>query len=191
MKEKNVAKVWAQALLELAEEGKALDAVQEGVLLLGQLFVDEPALKPFLASPNIPAAEKIERFGKAVKKKMPPLLLDFVGLVVERGRGMVLPDMCETFIELYRELTGVAVARVRCAVALETAQEKSLVKRLSKITGKTIELDVEVDPAVLGGITVQVGDTRFDGSLKRALDELGARMSGTRIESEVVYADQD
>ncbi|MHC4781110.1 MAG: ATP synthase F1 subunit delta, partial [Planctomycetota bacterium] len=124
-------------------------------------------------------------------KKLPPVLMDFVGLIVEKHRGMVLPDICETFIELYREEVGVAVAHVRCAVPLQAAQEKSLVKRISKITGKTIELDVEVNPNVLGGMTVQVGDTRFDGSLKRALDELGARMSGTRIDSEVVYADKN
>jgi F-type H+-transporting ATPase subunit delta len=191
MKEKNVAKVWAQSLLELAREKKALDAVEKGVRLLGRLFVDEPLLRPFLASPNIPAQEKTARFRKAVGKKVPALILDFVSLLVERNRGMVLPDILETFIELYREETGLAVAHIRCAVALQKAQETALEKSISKIVGMNIELDVVVDPAVLGGITIQVGDTRFDGSLKRALDEVGARMSGTRLDSEVVYANKD
>lgn len=191
MKEKNVAKVWAQALLELALEQKALDPVEKGVRLLGQVFADEPLLKPFLASPNIPAEDKNARFRKAVGKKIPGVLADLVALVVERNRGIVLPEILETFIELYREETGLAVAHVRCAVALQKAQEIALEKRLSKIVGKKIELDVRVDPGVLGGMTIQVGDTRFDGSLRRALDELGAKMAGTRIDSEVVYADQD
>ncbi|MHC4601455.1 MAG: F0F1 ATP synthase subunit delta, partial [Planctomycetota bacterium] len=83
MREKNVARVWAQALLELAQEKKALDAVEKGVRLLDRLFIDEPLLRPFLASPNIPVAEKIARFRKALQKKIPAELHDFVGLVVE------------------------------------------------------------------------------------------------------------
>ncbi|MHC4599074.1 MAG: F0F1 ATP synthase subunit delta, partial [Planctomycetota bacterium] len=98
--------------------------------------------------------------------------------IVELGRDLLLKRLPETG-DLLRD------GDVR------RGQEGALSKRLSKIVGKKIELDVRVDPAVLGGMTVQVGDTRFDGSLRRALDELGARMAGTRIDSEVVYADQD
>jgi F-type H+-transporting ATPase subunit delta len=189
MKDLKIAKVWAQALLEIAQEKKKLDAVVEGVRLLDQLASEVPLLESFMASPNVPQETKKDRFAKALGKAVDPVLLDFCDLLVDRMRGMILTDVLTAFMELYREAVGVVVAVVRCAVPLADAEAQKIQKKLSKMYGLKVELDVHVDASILGGMTIYVGDTKFDGSLSRSLKEIKSRLLGARIDSEVVYAD--
>lgn len=191
MKERKIAKVWAEALLETARERKALDAAVEGVRLLQALFDELPSLVLFIASPRIPEGVKKERLDAALTGSVDAVLLDFLGLVMDRRRGIVLPDILEAFVELHREAAGIAVARVRTAEPLSDALRKKVAQTLQSIFGRTIELDAKVDEGLLGGAVIQVGDTRFDSSLRRDLDEIARRMRATRLSSEVIYADQD
>jgi F-type H+-transporting ATPase subunit delta len=191
MKDKSIAKVWAQALLEMAQEKKKLGAVVDGVHLLRAILDALPQWVDFLASPKIPPDAKKALMDRALKRKADPILLDFCGLLVDRVRGMFLPDILEAFLEIHREAQGILEAHVRCAKPLTGTLETQIRKRLSKLLGKMVELEVTVDPGVIGGLSIQVGDTRFDGTLKRSLNEIAGRLHGARIESEVVYADQD
>ncbi|MHC5036003.1 MAG: ATP synthase F1 subunit delta [Planctomycetota bacterium] len=191
MMDANIVRVWAQALLEIAEDKKSLESIVKGVRFTRQILGEVPLLQPFLASPNIPLPVKKERLQAALKGHVDPLLVDFTCLLVDRVRGMFLDEILEVFLKMYRDAIGVVVAHVRCAVDLPEGVAEKIRKQLSKMYGKTVELDVKLDPSVLGGMTIQVGDTRFDGTLARALKEVGDRMSTARIETEVVYADSD
>jgi len=191
MKEKNIAKVWAHALLETAQDRKKLDASVGDVSLLRAVLGEVPDLGPFLASPKIAADKKKEVLGKALGRKIGPVMQDFLGLLVDRVRGMFLDDILEAFLEIYHEAIGVMDAHVRSAVPLAGTLEKQVQKRLEALFKKAVELHVEVDPTAIGGMTIQVGDTLFDGTLRRSLNEIAERLHRARIESEVIYADQD
>lgn len=191
MKEKTVAKVWAQALLETAHDRKAVEAVVDGVRVLAILVGEIPELSRFTASPKVEPDRKKAMLAKALAGSLDPLLLDFLGLVVDRGRGEILGEIVQAFLDQYDEASGILKARVFSAVPLADALAEKVRKQLETMYGKKIALDLHVDPETLGGLTLQVGDTRFDGSLDRALNEIRARLLGARIVSEVVYADQD
>lgn len=191
MRDANIARVWAQALLELSTVRKCLGPCRKGIDVVLAAMSDEPTLVDFLASPRIPADTKKTIFAKAFKGEIDPVYFDFLGLLVDRGRGPFFKPILERFRDLYNEATGRARARVWTAVPLTAQVEKKVTRELEKLFGKTIDLDSHVDPAVLGGLVVQVGDTRIDGSLQRELKEIRARLLGLRINTEVVYADQD
>ncbi len=191
MSASNIERVWAQALLEAAREKKRLEAVAGQARLLRQLLADVPPLALFLASPKVAAAEKKAVLDKACRKRIDPLVMDFLGLMTDRHRAMLLADILDAFQDLYHEEIGVLVAHVRTAVPLAEAETKRMGGTLEKITGKKIELDARVDPAILGGLVIKVEDTLFDASLKSALKDVGERMRRAHMETEVLYADSN
>ena len=100
----------------------------------------------------------------------------FARLVVERGRASELRDIVQTFNELLDERSNRIRATVTSATALDEADEQNIRKALERRTGKTVEMKVEVDPALIGGIRAEVGSTVFDGSLRAELDRLRGRL---------------
>jgi F-type H+-transporting ATPase subunit delta len=98
-------------------------------------------------------------------------------LIADHRRTQLIPEIAAAFEQVLRQRQGVAEAEVCSAVELTVAQKKELTAALERLTGKKIEPKYSLDPSVLGGAVVRIGDTIYDGSLRTRLNEMRARLA--------------
>lgn len=173
-----VARSYAKALFQLAKERGQAEPIGEGLAALTRLSAETPELAGFLSRPWIGvAAKRAAAVEIANRAGVPPLVRDFLALVVARGRA----DHLEAIGSAYRDMVdadaGRVRARVRTSVALGDEERKALAGRISReLGGKQVVFEETVDPALLGGFVVQVGSLVLDGSLDGQLARLKQRL---------------
>ena len=116
-----------------------------------------------------------ERFAAIVRQVVPGISdvqLNLFRLLRRKGRLALGPSIASYFAELLDQERGIVRARVRTAVPLDDAQREAIRERLAAETGRTVELETEVDPSIIGGAILQVGDQLIDGSTRRRLQRL-------------------
>lgn len=135
-------------------------------------IVAEERIGRALANPSIPLATRVataqETFGRLVGRQT----LNLIGLMLRRGRIEELPRLAAEFRRLDDERQGITHATATSASALTADEVRALTQRLEQETGGRVELDVEVDPSLLGGLVVRVGDRLIDGSVRSRLERL-------------------
>jgi F-type H+-transporting ATPase subunit delta len=172
-KASNVGGRYAQARFDLASETKQIAAVEADLKSLKAALRDSDDLRVLVGSPAFSAEDK----GKglvaiAVKAKFNITTIKFLGLLATNGRASCLASVITGFEALAAKARGAVSAQVTTAIALSAAQSKGLAAALRQALGKDPEIETRVDPAILGGIKVQVGSRLFDASLKSKLDSL-------------------
>jgi len=181
MNEERIGRNYAGALLTLArksgeeeEWGALIDAISVGMR-------ENPTLKTFLESPKLSAARKIELLKKAMASGVPPVFLRFLETVILKRRQMLIPEIAAEYRMLIDESED--RVHVNVTVAREPAQPEkdALVKQLSRLFGKRVVPHISLNPAILGGVIVKVGDTVMDGSVRRRLASLKQRMLATGV----------
>ena len=169
------ARRYAEAAFEIGRADGTLDAWERD---LGRLSaaLDDEELRTLLEHPAIPFADK-ERVLRRVVGDVAPEALNLVLLMVRRGRPRAIPRMAERFADLVRRERGIALAEIRTALPLEEAQRNAVRDRLAQLTGDEIEINEVVDDALIGGITVRIGDRLYDASVRSRLARLRARLT--------------
>lgn len=164
---------YAQALFELAKSQGDAGVVETDLKSLKAMRAESADLRTLIASPAFDAEEKgkglaavADAAGFAATTKK------FLGLVAANRRAGALPGMIAAYEKLAAEDRGAVSAEVVTAMPLTDAQAKALAAALRTALGKDPEIETRVDPAILGGIKVQVGSRLFDASLKSKLDSL-------------------
>lgn len=172
-----VTKRYAQALADLAEEKKVVAKVSEDLQSL-QAALDESAeLKALTKSPAYSKADSFKALEALAKSmKFAKETTSFIGVLIENRRIAMLPDMIRAFMYEIHKRQGALDVRVRVAKALTQAQEADLQKSLSEQIGKNVSVEIEVDEAVIGGMTLYVGSTCIDHSVAGKLERLGQAM---------------
>ena len=176
MRETAVARVYAETLLETAQDRGVVDSVAAEAEALREALDDTPRLREFLASPRLSPGEKKGVLRAALRDRFSEVLLRFLGVVIERGRQELLDDILAEFRSLVEEARQQQALDVTSAVPLADALRGRLRETFARVTGRHILLRETVDPRLLGGLVVQLGDTRIDGSLRTRLDNLRERM---------------
>ena len=167
-----LCKEYAAALFSLARENECEEACYEGLhLMLGEIS-PAPDYLVLLSSPSVPAAERVSLLETAFAGRVCEPVLSFASLLCERGHMMQFPHCVSEFDALYKALRSVLDARVVSAVALTEQEKAALVQKLEKISGRHVRPQYEVDPSLLGGVTVYMDGTVIDGSLRRKLNEM-------------------
>jgi F-type H+-transporting ATPase subunit delta len=131
----------------------------------------------FLEAPQVSEGQKNEVLGKALTGKTPALFVRFVQKLVSNRRQMMLLEVAQEYNTLRDAEEGRVNARVTVAREMDAAATQELAEALSKALGKTVVPHVAVNPAILGGVVVRVGDTVMDGSVRRRLNSLRALMT--------------
>jgi len=169
------ARRYAEAAFETARAAKAIPAWERDLALLRDL-VAEPELNALVTHPAVPYADK-ERVLRRLAGDVTPEALNLVLLMVRRGRPKAIGAMVEHVRALARRHRGVALAEVRTALPLDEAQRADVAKRLHELTGDEIEINEVVDPSLIGGISVRIGDRLYDASVRNRLERLRARLT--------------
>jgi F-type H+-transporting ATPase subunit delta len=172
-----IGRNYADALLTLATKENARDTYGAYVNGLADVLEHDATFKTFLEAPQVSRAKKNEVLGKALAGKAPALFVRFLQKVVTNGRQMFLREIAAEYNNLRDAEEGRLHARVTVSRELSDADRDTLTKQLSAALGKTVVPHVHVNPAILGGIVVRVGDTVMDGSVRRRLSALKAKMS--------------
>jgi F-type H+-transporting ATPase subunit delta len=176
----SVARNYAEALLNLAR--KAEDPAGWGGMLrqVSNAMTTDTTLMRFLDSPRIGNADKSAVLTKALGDRVPRLFLRFLQQLVKNRRLMLIPTIADEYDTLHDAAEGIVHARVTVARVAGEEETKMIGERLSKVVGKTVVPHLQIDPTILGGVVVRIGDTVMDGSLRRKLALLRRRMGTVR-----------
>lgn len=169
---------YANALADIALEQGAAEPVWKQLSEFGAAFAESAELRTFLATPGVEREVKhgvIEKL--AARMSASKIIRNFLFVMVDNQRTPLLPDILEAFQQVIRRRQGVAEAEVSSAVNLNDAQKTQLLQTLERLTSKKIQAKYALEPELLGGAVVRIGDTIYDGSLRSRLNEMRARLT--------------
>jgi F-type H+-transporting ATPase subunit delta len=175
---KSASLQYANALADIAlARGAAVPVTQQ----LGDFtaaYASSTELRNILASPAVSKAEKrgvAERI--SARLGAGKIVRNFLFVVIDHQRTQLLPEIFESFENVVRERQGVAEAEIFSPTALSEARKKELTQVLERLTGKRVEAKFSLDARLLGGAMVRVGDTIYDGSLRKRLNALREQLA--------------
>jgi ATP synthase F1 delta subunit len=166
-----IATVYARSLFEVAQEHDKLDPVRDELGAFADALSENRDLQVFLFSPYFSTAEKEDGLDKVVSDAE-PVVLNFLKLLVEKHRMPVLFRIRANFDAMWEEENKLLPVSITSAVELDKAIVKQLGDRIAEQTGRRVELSSRVEPDILGGIVVQVGNSVLDASVKNRLEQL-------------------
>ena len=169
------ARRYAEAAFELATRDKALDAYAEGLALAAEMLGQETVLD-VLRNPARPLGQRTEIVDALLAGRVPEPVLKLVGLLVERGRIDRIGEVAGEYRRLLNQERGVVEAVATSASPLTDEETKALQRKVAQMTGATVDLTVAVDESLIGGLTVRVGDTLYDASVRGRLERLRERL---------------
>lgn len=172
-----VARRYAQALLDAAAGAQREERVAADLDMLHALIQGSPELRMLLKSPVIKREKKQQALRAAFEGRVEPLTLEFIGLLAEKGREQALRLVVEAFRRLRNERLGVVALDVTTATPLSPEQSDAIRRRFEQLTKKTVTMAVAVDAALKGGFAARLGDTVYDGSIRRQLELLRERFA--------------
>ena len=167
-----VGTVYGESLYELAKN-EGLDAdIRLQLNVLQQSFCQEPDFIRLLASPNLTKPERCHILDDSFRGKVHPYLLNFLKILTEKNYIKYFSDCCDAFTQRYNQDNGILSVSAVTAVALTPAQTEKLTDKLSRTTGKKIELTNRIDPSCLGGIRLDYDGQRLDDTVSHRLSAI-------------------
>jgi F-type H+-transporting ATPase subunit delta len=168
---------YAQAVLSLAKEQNTMALWRADLALLNDVASDEAATA-YLGNPSVRNESKVAFLNAVLDKNNGQQeAKNLVGLLVQRQRLDIIPELNQLFEEAVLAEQGIVMADVTTAEPLTETEQEVVRKQLSKIVGKEVQLRLKVDPNIIGGIVALVGDQLIDGSVVNQLRRLRARLS--------------
>ena len=180
MRATTIAKNYAEALLSLARKANDLDGYGASINGVVTAMEGDVRLRNFLSAPQISAAQKNIVIGKAFSGKLPNMVVRFLQKLVMNRRQMLIPQVAIEYGNLVDETTGRVHAQVTVSRDVSDAELNAIAAQLSRAFAKTVVPHVDVNPAILGGVVVRVGDRVLDGSVRKRLKTLKARIVSAR-----------
>ena len=170
---KLVSKVYGDALLEAAREKDKLDAVFEEAKALCQVFEDHQDLIHLLDHPQVVKEEKLRIISDVFQGKVSDEMMGFLAAIVDKGRQNEILPILDYFITQVKEEKGIGRAQVTSAVELTETQKAQVTNKLLTTTRYVeFEMNYIVDPSLIGGMVIRIGDRVVDSSIKTQLYEL-------------------
>jgi F-type H+-transporting ATPase subunit delta len=166
-----IASVYGRSLFEVARDHGRLDVVREQLGQLADALESDQQLQVFFFSPYFSTQEKKEGLGR-VLTGADPTVVNFLELLIEKHRMPALFRIRRTFDALWRDENRLLPVSVTSAVALDDATVRQIGDRIAQQTGRRVDLTARVEPDILGGIVVRVGNSVLDASVRHRLDKL-------------------
>ena len=169
------ARRYAEAAFQLASRDDAVDAYGDGLDRAATVLADDQVLS-MLRNPARPLRERTDLVDKLLAGGVPDPVLRLVGLLVERGRIDRIGAVAGEYRRLRNRQRGVVEAVATAAAPLTGDETAALQRKLAEMTGQTVDLRIEIDESLIGGLTVRVGDTLYDASVRGRLERLRSRL---------------
>ena len=181
MIESRVAIKYATALFRTAKKINQVESISSDLELISDLVGKNPLLKNFLESPQILEKEKKGLFSTTFKDRISEALFSFLMLVVSKHRIQYLLPMAKEFNRVAKEDQGIVQARLITARVVDEKLVEQIKQELEKETKKKVEMKLETDPSLIGGIVIILGDRIIDRSIRHQLNQLKEQMSALRV----------
>ncbi len=172
-----VAARYAEALLTAAEEQQLLDRIAADMKALEETMRKSREFFLFLRNPIVKREKKQRVLSELFGKTLHAMTVGFLVLLAEKGREEFLQDICTQFFVLHDRRLGIVNVHIRAATELSGDQQKTIRQHFEGLTRKKVRLDLTVEKELKGGFLARVGDTVFDGSVKRQLELLRERFA--------------
>jgi F-type H+-transporting ATPase subunit delta len=166
-----IAQVYARALFEVAQEHDLLDQVRDDLGVFADALSDNRGLAVFFFSPYFSTQEKKDGLRRAVTGAE-PVFMNFLEALIERHRMPAIFRIRARYQDLWEDERDLLPVEVTSAIALDQATVGSIGERIGEQTKKTVELSSKVDPDILGGIVLRVGNVILDASIRNRLEQL-------------------
>ena len=175
---KSASLQYANALADIVLQQGASDPARKQLVDFGAVYGESAELRNFLASPAVTREAKHGVVEKLVARLgASRIIRNFLFVIVDNRRIQLLPEIVTSFEQVLRQRQGVAEAEVASAVELNAGQKTALVGTLERLTGKKIQAKYSLEPELVGGTVVRIGDTIYDGSLRSRLNQLRTRLA--------------
>jgi F-type H+-transporting ATPase subunit delta len=166
-----IAQVYARSLFEVAQEHDKLDVVRDQIGQFADALDGSRELQTFFFSPYFSTEEKKDGLDKALEGE-DDVVRNFLAVLIENHRMPALFRVRRELDAMWREVNKLLPVQVTSAVELDEAVTRQIGEEIGRQTGRTVELTAKVDPDVLGGIVVRVGNSILDASIRTRLDRL-------------------
>lgn len=181
MRDTTVAARYARALFIVTERRKETVQALDDLKAVAAVLAPGSRVGAFFASPEVRLADKRTLLGKAFDARALRTVVVFVDLLLRKKRLAELPVIVDAYEALVEKAQGIQRAQVTSAVLLTKPELDTLHKELEQLTGKTIKLTTEVDPELIGGALVRIGDRVIDRSVRTLLASISRKLSETSV----------
>ncbi|MEX0887272.1 MAG: ATP synthase F1 subunit delta [Phycisphaeraceae bacterium] len=171
-----VDRAYARALFETGVEQGELEALADEMEELGDVIADQPELRRLITTPAIGVQQRVGLIDRLFKDRVSPTLYKFLQVVTRKGRLASLPGMVQAFAELMTDQRGLVEVDIFVADRLNEAQADDVANSIGRVLGREVVLHQYVDPELIGGLKIRVGDKLIDGSVANQLKLLRQRL---------------
>jgi F-type H+-transporting ATPase subunit delta len=172
MSEIQVASRYAKSLIDLAQEQNVLEPVHRDIELFIQVCKENPVLRAVLQNPIIGPDKKEAILEELFTDRFHPMILSYFKIVVNKGRSEILYATAKEFINEYNIRKNIVKATVSSATPLSEENKKQLERMVRDFTKGDVILETKVDPDLIGGYILKIGDRQFDASISNSLRKL-------------------
>jgi F-type H+-transporting ATPase subunit delta len=178
MTNKTAAIRYARALLEVAVKERANpEEIEQQLTEFANLLTEHPSLAKALLNPAVPVQRKVATVAQLMALvKISPILAKLVGLLAERDRLVLLPDLVAAYRDRLADYRQIVRAEVTTAEPLPAERAQEIQKSLARVTGRTVMLATHIDPAIMGGMVARVGSMVYDASVAHQLQKMRDRL---------------
>ena len=174
----NITTPYAEAFLQVAESRNEVDQIVDQSKSLLELWDQSPEFSDAMSSPVLEIESKKKVLEKIFAKEVSPSLMNLLKLLADRQRIGYLNSVLERLLELYREQRNIALATVTSATSLTEDQQEKILKTVQSVAGTdNLELELKVDPNLIGGFIINVGSKVIDASLSGQVRRLGLALA--------------
>jgi F-type H+-transporting ATPase subunit delta len=172
MSEIQVASRYAKSLIDLAQEQNVLEPVKQDIELFIKTVKENPLLRAVLANPIIGLDKKAGILSELFTGKVNQMLLNYFKIVVNKGRSEILYATAKEFINEYNKRKNIVKATVTSAAPLSDKNKKQIEDLVKEVTKGDVVLETKVDPELIGGYILKVGDRQYDASIASSMRKL-------------------
>ena len=175
---KSASLQYANALADVVLQQGAAEPTRKQLADFEAAYAESAELRNFMASPAVSREAKHGVIEKLVARLgASRILRNFLFVIVDNQRTHLLPEIAVSFELVLRQRQGIVEAEISSAAPLNDSQKATLLRNLEGVTGKKVQASYSLDPGLLGGAVVRIGDTIYDGSVRNQLDRLRERLT--------------
>ena len=172
MAQTKVATRYAKSLLGLVAEKGNLEEAFNDMLLINKTVSENRALHVLLKSPVVNAEKKVSILTAIFEKHVSKVTMLFITLITKNRRESALPEIADAFVAQYKAMKGITIASVTSATVLADDAKKKIADLVQKEVGGTVELEMEINPELIGGFILRIGDKQLDTSILSKIGDL-------------------